>query len=427
MNIPPILVLTPVFMRLAGCPGVATPYAQDPSPIAYTLDPLTRYQTVHHFGASDAWTVQFVGENWPLDQRTRIADLLFSTEVDSGGNPLGIGLSAWRFNIGAGSAEQGADSQITDEWRRSETFLNADGSYDWFKQQGQQWFLREAQVRGVTDFVGFVNSPPVYLTRNGRAWSQDGTSANLAAEHYRAYADYLVEVTRGVQAATGVTFDYDSPFNEPQWEWKCCNQEGSPWNNNELAAATRVIDAAFREAGIEGTRLELPEAGQIEFLYSDSQEPGNRNDQIADFFLPSSPHYLGDMDYVAHKVAGHSYFSTWDVQHLQEVRGELRQKIQSVDPTLEYGVSKYALLEDNPEIKGIDPALYVARVIQADLTLAWASAWHWWLAVSPYDYKDGLVYIDRDKDGGAVYDSKMLWALGNFSRFIRPGGLPRPS
>ena len=36
-------------------------------------------------------------------------------------------------------------------------------------------------------------------------------------------------------------------------------------------------------------------------------------------------------------------------------------------------------------------ALYMARVIHYDLTLAHASSWQWWLAISPYDYKDGLV------------------------------------
>ena len=69
----------------------------------------------------------------------------------------------------------------------------------------------------------------------------------------------------------------------------------------------------------------------------------------------------------------------------------------------------------------MDPALYMARVIHADLTLADASAWHWWLAVSPGDYKDGLVYVDGDTTGGRVHESKMLWTLGNYSRFVRPG------
>lgn len=114
---------------------------------------------------------------------------------------------------------------------------------------------------------------------------------------------------------------------------------------------------------------------------------------------------------------------------MKNTRSDFRQKIQNVDPLLEYWMSEYCILEDNAEIKGsgrdlcIDPAIYLARVIQADLILAEANGWHWWLAVSSYDYKDRLIYIDLDKNSGNIYESKMLWALGHFSRFIRPGSV----
>jgi O-glycosyl hydrolase len=72
---------------------------------------------------------------------------------------------------------------------------------------------------------------------------------------------------------------------------------------------------------------------------------------------------------------------------------------------------------------GMNTALDVARVIHYDLTLANASAWQWWTAVSEADYKDGLIYTDWQKPGDpeSVYPSKLLWVLGNYSRFIRPG------
>ena len=72
-----------------------------------TIDLHDEKQVIHSFGASDAWTCQFVGKNWPIEKRKAIADLLFGKEVDSEGNPKGIALSMWRFNVGAGSAEQG--------------------------------------------------------------------------------------------------------------------------------------------------------------------------------------------------------------------------------------------------------------------------------------------------------------------------------
>jgi O-glycosyl hydrolase len=62
-------------------------------------------------------------------------------------------------------------------------------------------------------------------------------------------------------------------------------------------------------------------------------------------------------------------------------------------------------------------------VIHTDLTAANASAWQWWTAISAYDYKDGLIYIDKNKTGGNFYASKMLWAMGNYSRFIPPGSV----
>jgi hypothetical protein len=90
-------------------------------------------------------------------------------------------------------------------------------------------------------------------------------------------------------------------------------------------------------------------------------------------------------------------------------------------------MSEYTILENNDEIVGngrdlgMDPALYMARVIHSDLVFANASAWQWWLAISPYDYKDGLIYIDKNTSDGNYFSSKLLWGLGNYSRFIRPG------
>jgi len=74
---------------------------------------------------------------------------------------------------------------------------------------------------------------------------------------------------------------------------------------------------------------------------------------------------------------------------------------------------------------GMDMALDVAKLIHADLVLSSASAWHWWLAVSNGDYKDGLLYTDwrRQGDQESIIESKSFWALGNYSKFIRPGAV----
>ena len=146
------------------------------------LLPAQTYQTIHNFGASDCWSGQFVG-NWPDEEKNKMADLLFSTQVDENGNPEGIGLSCWRFNIGGGSAGQGSSSDIDDEWRRAPGCLNNDGSYDWEALSSQRWLMRAAKERGCAQFVGFLNTPPVQLTKNGKAYSQNGESGNLNPEN----------------------------------------------------------------------------------------------------------------------------------------------------------------------------------------------------------------------------------------------------
>ncbi|MDE6337614.1 MAG: hypothetical protein K2L34_13705, partial [Muribaculaceae bacterium] len=64
------------------------------------------YQEMEGFGASDCWLPNQIGQYW-VDNRNEIAQLLFSQNISAAGQPNGIGLSMWRVNLGAGSAEQG--------------------------------------------------------------------------------------------------------------------------------------------------------------------------------------------------------------------------------------------------------------------------------------------------------------------------------
>lgn len=380
------------------------------------------YQIIDNFGASDAWACQFVG-NWPEETKGAIADLLFSTDVKENGDPEGIGLSLWRFNIGAGSAQQGDESGIEDEWRRAESFLEGDGTYNWERQAGQVWFLQAAKERGVGEILGFTNSPPVQYTKNGKAYAYNGQS-NLSPDQYHAFARYLVEVLKGLQQK-GIEINYISPVNEPQWDWSDGGQEGTPFTNEDIHGIVEALNMALEEAGLI-TEIDLAEAAKIDYLYSLGDKP-ERGNQISVFFDTNSPYNVGDFSRVGNAISGHSYFTTSPFRNAVEKRKQLAAAIASIDG-LKYWMSEYCILGDNDgDIEGngrdlgMVSALYMARVIHNDLAIANASAWHWWLAVSPYDYKDGLIYIDKNKENGNFYESKMLWALGNFSRFIRPG------
>lgn len=398
--------------------------------ISITINPSDEKQTIHSFGASDCWTAKFIGKWADTEKKNRIADLLFSTDTLSDGSPKGIGLSLWRFNIGGGSFEQGAASNIADEWRREESFLDENGTYDWSKQQGQQWFLEAAKQRGVKYTLGFSLTPPVFMTQNGKAYnSSGGTKLNIKEGKLDAYADFMAEVTKHFQ------FDFLSPVNEPQWSWgkaEGAGQEGTQAENSEISSLVTLLSQKM--AGTN-SKIVVAEAGQWDFLYGKNND--NRGDQINQFFSASSPNYIGGLPNVAPIISGHSYFTTCPDNTLIYTRNQVAAKVKKVNPSLETWQTEFGILGNicnqysgYPRNTGIDYGLYAAKVIHHDLAIADVTSWHWWLAMSPYDYSDALVYINSpsgkidpsaSKTDGIVLDSKQLWAFGNFARFVRPG------
>jgi O-glycosyl hydrolase len=385
------------------------------------------FQQMDNFGASDAWSAQYVG-NWPKDKKETMADWLFSLDTLENGQPRGIGLTAWRFNIGAGSKEQGDESQIENPWRRAECFMDASGNFQWDRQPGQQWFLQAASDRGVEQFIGFSNSPPVHLTRNGLARGSENEPLNLPLGNTDAFADFLVEVTRGVKERTGVEFTWISPFNEPQWDWNHAGQEGCHMDNTTTLAVVRSLNRALGEASDLSSRILVAEAGEWDYLYG----KGDRTGQQVDLFFGSGGPFSDAGSKMESVISAHSYYTTHPASTLVQTRTSVWNKVSGY-PGLRVWCTEYCPL-GNADLQqlgwqewrkdlGMQTALHVARIIHHDLVHARVSAWQWWLAISPYDYPDGLIYVSKNEKDGTYSDSKLLWTLGNFSRFIRPGSL----
>lgn len=380
------------------------------------------YQVIDNFGASDAWACQIVG-SWPGSKRNQIADWLFSRDTLKNGSPKGIGLSLWRYNLGAGSAAQGDSGGIKDEWRRAARTISPDLS-EKRKVEAQNWFMMAAKKRGVRQFLAFYNSPPVSLTKNGRAFATGGIS-NIDSSNYKAFADYTVKAIRAIKKSTGISFDYVSPVNEPQWDWSDNGQEGCPYSNAQISALVKTFSRKFIDEKI-AAKLVVSESGHLKYMLT-ATDKTDRDAQVYDFFNALSPLYLGDVAGVAKVISSHSYFSTSPFTSGAQLRSSIRDSINATG-NLAYWQSEYCILGDNNgEIEGnkrdtgMAAALYVAKVIHQDLVFGNATAWQWWTAISGYDYKDGLVYVDKGNPNGVVTDSKMMWAMGNFSRFIQPG------
>ncbi|RYY22140.1 MAG: beta-glycosidase, partial [Sphingobacteriaceae bacterium] len=272
--------------------------------IVFTINPKNKAQTIDNFGASGAWFSEGIGKYWPVEKKERMAELLFSKGFDAAGNPLGIGLSAWRFNIGGGTAEQGESSGISNPVKRVECFLSPNGNYNWQKQQGYVWFVKKAAAYGVTNLIAFSNTPPVQFTKNGLGFkTEKNYEANLKDNQYVAYADFLAAVVQHFDRE-GLRFNYISPVNEPQWDWSNAfgkmNQEGSPWHNENIFKITSVLDSILSVRKISA-KIITPEAGALTALY---EGKGQASRQIQNLYGKNSKYYVGNLKHVQQIIAG---------------------------------------------------------------------------------------------------------------------------
>lgn len=408
-----------------------------------TINPSKSYQTIVDFGASDCWTADFVGKYFSTSEKEKSAKWLFSQNFDANGNPEGIGLSMWRINLGAGSAEQGANSGIEDETRRGYCYLDAKGTYDWTKSAGQQYFMQQAKQYGVDHFLLFSNSAPVQFTKNGKAYTNAGEKdCNLNDNHFGDFADFLTTTAKHF-IDEGYNITMIDPVNEPQYDWTS-GQEGSPWSNESIAKLARALDASITHQGLS-TKILLPEACQWKALYMDGTEK-RANNQIEAFFNAEHVQtYIGNLEHLQKAVAGHSYWTFGTNDDLKNVREAVAKK------AAEYGLDVYqtewSMLDKEPSTSAgfpisydaasyTDIALYMGKLIYCDLAFGNMASWSYWttFAQEKWGQKNRFYLLrlnangDNDhesygdiKQGGTISDNMNLWVLGNFSRFIRPG------
>lgn len=395
------------------------------------LDASAQYQTVRGFGASACWWGKDVGA-W--DNAEEVISYLYDKED-------GIGLNIYRYNLGAGSV---GDENMYVAYNRTETFLQEDGSLDFTKDAAAQNALAVAKKIAGDDLRVslFANSPPVSLTKNGKAYSSppandtDPFESNLAAENYEAYADYLYACAEYF-LQQGYRVDDISAVNEPQYAWRAwynadgsfsCNQEGCHYEPQELLELLQVLVEKFDRSAVDkaGCKVSMFESGEIQGPWT---VPASYIDLLLginkdDFFYNRRLRNYFDT------VSTHSYWSSTDTK--KDAAAYLNANYPNYDiACTEYcqmlndwntGVHDYFEQYGATNGLGIDFGLAMANVIMDDLTILNAVEWNWWTGCSYGVYTDGLVYLDRN-DHTNLTTSKRLWCLGNFSRYIREGAV----
>jgi len=430
-----------IFLRELGSSEVSNYNSSQTTTVEIKADITAKNQTIRNFGASDGWNTQSVGLYFNNTQKEKLAELLFSTEKNSDGSPKGVGLSAWRFNIGAGTSEQGTASRITAPERRTECFLNTDGTYDWNKQLGQQWFLNKAALTyKVPDIIGWQNATPVQFNVRGLGFREYGDPKQtiLKAENFSNFGKFLAQVVLHFKQ-NGVNMNYISPLNEPQWDWTTTGgtgtdafQEGSPWTNQEISNVVKAISTEFTNQNVS-SKLFVTESGEIRCLLSGT---GVAYNQLAQLWDKTSSMSISNVTSLSNIVSSHSYGTDVSASSLVTNRQTLKDRLTALNSNLEYWQTEYCLLFSGYQFgqatgRNLTPmecAISLARVIHSDLVVANATAWQWW---TTFEFEKNLSTEDRyalirvalntTNTVGLYQPTKLLYTLGNFSHFVRPG------
>ncbi len=410
--------------------------------ISIRVNPEIKFQTIDNFAAADAWSGNFVGKYWDDKEKEQIAEWLFSRDYDEAGNPKGIGLSLWRVNVGAGSWEQN-NPDIMPIQRRAESFLTVDGQhYDWGKCAGHRYFMEQAKALGCNNFLLFSNSPLVQYTLNGKGYSSSNHSTNIKPDCYDKYGEYLAKVAAHF-VKEGLYISYISPINEPQVNWDSPRQEGSPWGKSDMKKMFVALDKALSgHDELTKVKMLLGEAANLRVMYRQDEGLRKRfqgedapDEQVKAFFNDDSPFYIGDLKHLSRIFAGHTYGNHTKNDELREVRANAGKICKQYG--VDYHQSEWCMLPNYlPPMDGftaywqagnrgdIQVGLLMGRLIYSDFIDGNAKAWGYWKgmelkgdhALVALHAKDGNIFW-----GGTVSANKILWALGNYSFFIRPG------
>ena len=350
-------------------------------------------QEIDGFGASGAWWAQIIG-GWEENKREKIVNLLFSSD--------GIGLSIYRYNVGAGSGEE-----IGDPWRRAETFEKAKGEYDWSIDENAMWILRQVCAAGVENVILFANSPPRRMTNSGYAFGGQGPDkSNLREDMYEEFSQYLVDITEHFIRVEKIPVKGISPVNEPQWDWDGHSQEGCHYSAEEVVRLVEIMLMEVEKRGLP-VEVEAPENGSWERVVESAGKDWRR-----------SPVYLEKLmgnGYVRERLNSYAVHSYW--ANLERKKAFAKYFFEKY-PKKKLQMTEWCEMKGGRDY-GMDSALRLAREIMDDLVWGGVSSWQYWIAVSRYNFRDGLIYVNEPEQ--EIIPIKRLWAMGNFSRFIRPG------
>jgi glucuronoarabinoxylan endo-1,4-beta-xylanase len=403
-------------------------------------------QTIDGFGVSQTGNhipghldIAAYLQSWPEPQRSQMLDLAYSQAG-------GIGLTIHRSSI-------------------LPTLSPSQGVWN-YSDPAQTWIMKEATKRGPVKLIGTVWSPPAWMKQDGHTSSghcrltnshcfgnhecgctaspptneacgdlvcDPGTSV-LRFAHYQSFADYLARYVKQYATANQVSIYAVSMANEPD---ASVNWDSCAWHSDWIATFLKLYLAPTFAANNIQAKVIAPEASSWDVV--------ERYAPIDPLFQPPPPPSCqpahpetcppGAVEPLPLLAA--TYNDPAALARLDIAAGHLYDG----DPTRKFDQALAAgkkVWQTEASLShcawDIDGALAWATKIHQGLTAANVSAWLWWnlflwadnqsliantIGVGPAVCSDPASVGTHDGRNYSV--SKVLWALGNYSRFIRPG------
>jgi O-glycosyl hydrolase len=383
-------------------------------------------QEIDGFGGSNAWT------SIPRDFETaeKLVKLLFSRTE-------GIGLSILRNRIPFRERLLNDDSPgVNDGFvvrKSDDTYdykVNPDGTKT-FNLNWKSWDLSYTR-----NFIGNIldlgNDGPEKLiimstpwtTPNNRVtqwkenitgvsprldytvdWSKPDVWGRLKRDKYEDYADLLADYALNFETNMGAPLAVLSIQNEPNYK---VDYESAYWNGANMRDFLNIAAQRFQKKGVTlgngGLGIMMPEYENFTINYAEMIKPSIDS--------PAS-------NAIITHIGLHQYNGAYDATD--------RAGAKAFPDILETGKRFWQTEVSGsggqlPPGKGIDNALFYARMIHYDFTLTETNAYlYWWLwrnGDRDQNFPGGLINIE---DGDTIITSKRLYVLGQYSRFIRPG------
>lgn len=291
--------------------------------------------------------------------RSEVMDLLFDPE-------LGIGCSILRTEIGCGESKP--------------TIMPSEGVLDKTGDPRELWYFQEALSRGVDKIYGTVWSPPAWMkthnsVKNG-GW--------LKGKYYQTYADYLAQYVKIYKEEFGIDIYGISPANEPEFPalWKSCL-----WSSGQMKNFVQnYLYPTFEREGVT-TNIMIGESG----FWTDSV--------AAPLLKDEKTSHMVDI------VTSHQYQGGIKDLPLAREKGKHLWMSELCDTVGDYHVE-------------IDDAVGWGKIIHEFMTVPQANAFLYWRGSHVTDSNQTLIRVDSPT---SYTVPKRFYALGHYSKFVRPG------